>query len=281
MKLHVLSTHIAPEQKSIEGKINQILPGSEQLSLLARSLLTSGHHFDQHIISSEAIEVEDAKVKIITSIDRSFLTLEILRLHRDYLHSAKEGDCWIVCDPDFLFFSDVSCVFEGDFDVAMTVRKSSDMPHNSGIFFIKNRNGSANRFFDLQVNLIEQNFMNNSQWFGDQLVLAHIAKNATHNSEKNFFEYDDLRIKILEANEFNYSPNREHPNLLSTPTCRAYHFKGRCRSYMRYFFKHYCNRKNRPFFWKIGLLIDFFKVELERKHCKQLYEAAVVRHKPK
>lgn len=281
MKLKVLSTYIAPEQNSVEERINQILLGSEQLNLMAGSLAASGHKFEQHVISSENIQVKNAKIKIVKNVNKSFLTLEILRLHRDYLRLAEEGDLWIVCDPDFLFFNDISCAFEGDFDIAMTVRESADMPHNSGIFFIKNKNNSAYRFFNIQVSLVEQHFMNNAQWFGDQLVLKHIVQHSKYKSEEKIFEYGGLKIKLLDAQEFNYSANREHPNLLVAPACRAYHFKGRCRSYMRYFYRHYVDKEDRPLFWQIGLLFDFFRVELERKWCKHLYEANVIRHKPK
>lgn len=281
MKINVLSTYIAPRPDSIEGKINQILLGSQQLSMMADSLKLSGHTISQHIITSANIRLNDAKILPVKNIDQGLLTLEILRLHRDYLTTSKEGDYWIVADPDFLFFQDVSHVFNADFDVAITRRKNSSMPYNSGIFFVKNNGNAAGRFFDLQVHIVEEKFRENAQWFADQLVLNEIVENAEYDERNGVYVSAGLRIKLLESEEFNYSPDREHPNLLLAPKCRAYHFKGRCRSYMRYFYKHYVDDRDKSLFWRLGLFFDFLKVEAERKKLKHLYEAAVVRHRPK
>ena len=281
MKVNVLSTYISPPPNTIEEKLNSILIGSQQLSLMANSLELSGHDFRQYVISSANIKIKDAVILPVNNVDQESLTLEIIKLHRNHLLSSKDDECWIVCDPDFLFFGDVFHVFRDDFDVAMTYRNSVSMPYNSGIFFLRNNQGSASHFFKIQADIVEKEFKENARWFGDQLVLKHIIDHAFYDEVKKIYRYDGLKIKLLDSEIYNYSPNREHPNLLLTPRCLAYHFKGRCRSYMRYFYKHYVDDREVNILSKIELFFDFLLVEWQRKKVKKIYEAAMFRHRPK
>jgi hypothetical protein len=280
MTINILSTYIRPEPDTIEEKIDQILRGNDQLTLMANSLQHCGTNIKQYVISNTSDTIAEAVIYPTREINRNELTLEILRLQKDFFSQAADDTHWIVCDPDFLFFRDVTFVFDDDFDVAMTVRPDRRMPFNSGIFFINNTNQNAVKFFTAQVRIIEELLMSNSQWFGDQLVLKHMIDNAHELQESGIFLFEDLRIKLLSAKQFNFSPNREHPNLLNHPECHAYHFKGRCRSYMKYFYKHYSSQKQVPKWRTASLFYDFINAERERKKLKPVYEAAITRHKP-
>jgi len=280
MKINILSTYISPPPNTIEEKINDICKGSHQLRLMANSLRIANADISQYVLTNSNIRLTGAHIENVKDLIFSNLTMEIIRFQRDFFESACGKSNWICCDPDFLFFDDISSVFDADFDVAMTVRNSSNMPYNSGIFFIKDAS-CAHQFYKLQFEIIKNNFMDNAQWFGDQLVLKYIIDNADYDKENDYYIFEGLRIKLLDADVFNYSPNREHPNLLVPPKVKVYHFKGRCRSYMKYFYKHYVDNEDRSVFWWFFLFIDFLRAESERKRLKHIYEAATIRHRPK
>lgn len=280
-KIHLLSTYILPKHETMESRIDNVIPGSDQLAMMESSLSSHGASVQQHVITSSEVAIEKASVHKVDRVSWSELTLEILRLQRNFfLQSAQENTNWIVCDPDFLFFRNPDFVFDDDFDVAITVRQHSLMPYNSGIFFIRNHGGSAARFFDAQIETIEHHFMSNAQWFGDQLVLRFIIENAEMIPHEDIFLFNGLRIKLLDARQFNFSPAKEHPNLLRPPDVIAYHFKGRCRVYMKYFYRYYVARDGLPRFWRVSRFLDFWKLKLERSRLKPIYRAAVGRQRP-
>lgn len=283
-EVHLLSANITQDHNFEENSISQILSGQDQLSLMSLSARRNIANVQLHAIVSEDVKLpKDFNVSYVKQKYSTQLTLDILKLQRDYFFQKGDAQHWIVCDPDLLFFKDISAVFNQDFDIAFTVRSSSTMPHNSGIFFIKNQkdHNFAEKFFNDKIEIIEKHLKENSGWFADQLVLKWIIDRSTFDENDGLHHFNGYRILLLDGNEYNYSPNREHPNILRQPTCSVYHFKGRCRSYMKYFKKYYLDTANRPFYWRLQIIIDFVRSEIERKKYKKFYKQAVKRHKPR
>ncbi|WP_149737717.1 hypothetical protein [Rhizobium sp. RU20A] len=209
------------------------------------------------------------------------LTLDILRRQRDFFIARPPETPFLVCDPDLLFFKPISDLFEDDFDIAFTRRSGSRrMPFNSGIFFVNNRKPeAAARFWSMQVDAIEQAFMADAGWYADQLVLRHLIEEKAVALGSDRYRLDGLTIRIIDGETYNFSPRREHPYLLRRPDVHVYHFKGRCRSYMAAFYRHFIAPVKPPMEPMMRLLAAL-RLDRERGRLKPLYVRARERCAP-
>ena len=275
--LQAVSFCAKPVVGSASEQIDNLLPAPVQIGLMKASL-------EKHV---------DLKIDVITDrndfgegicvirpdypIDHSIMMLQAARLFSDYFHQYNFGSPAIVSDPDLLFFKDISDLFELDFDVALTIRSGDDMPFNSGVLYVNNhRPHAVRKFFLRQVQIIEDILLDHSNWFADQLVLSEIINRSTL-VEPDIYVFEDVRILIIPAETWNYSPPREHPNLLKRHQMRVYHFKGRCRTYMPYFFRKYFEGG-----WlnPIVTIRDFVKSENLRSASKETFLKDKKRVKP-
>ena len=281
-KLNILTTHIDPLPGTPAHRINAITSGEEQAHMLHQSILKFAPSANFHFIHKRSTDMNSSEAAEKGKGLHAELTLNILRLQRDYLTTAPEGSHWIVCDPDFLFFKDPAQVFDLDFDIALTQRTNKKMPYNSGIIFIKNKEkNNALNFYNEKIKIIENNFSDYSNWFGDQLVLNYIIKKSQKEYRTQLLKYNDINIKILNSSEYNYSPRRDHPYLFLKPDVTAFHFKGRCRPYMREFFCIYVSKDGSASSRFLKKYINSIRLELQRGNLKDLFLSARERIIPK
>lgn len=274
-QVSLLSTYFRPVPGTATELVDAILPGPEQVQLMGASIARIESLHNRYLITDAPISNIDFNIIDMEAPDHSQLTLEILRSQREFFQNRVLDSPYIVCDPDLLFLKTVGALFHDDFDIALTARANRRMPFNSGIFFVNNRHpDAAFRFWDLQVRAIEADFMADAGWYGDQLVLRHIIENRATKHSPYLYEVDGLKIRILDGAQYNYSPPREHPYLFLKPDVHVFHFKGRCRSYMKKFYEYYIDRPHDWFYKAPWFLWDSIQLEWRRKREKALYWSA-------
>ena len=188
-----------------------------------------------------------------------------------------------MCDPDALLVrAGIEQVFDDSFDIAITRRDDRRMPYNSGVVFVNDHSSDCGqRFHRLQGEIITELFSKEAGWFGDQLVLTEIIEKRSTQVSKDLYDGNGLRIKILDAAKYNFSPNRNHPYLLMPPRgVVLYHFKGRCRTYMYDFFQFFVERRFKGIVRLVWLPIRFVVNEWRRKSVKSLFLRSAVRVMP-
>ncbi|MGV1915065.1 hypothetical protein [Rhizobium sp. 22-785-1] len=280
--ISILSTYFAPLVGSVAAHIDAILPGPEQAQLMGQSFSQRNQLARQYLITDTDIHIPNIERIVVEKPLSGQLTLEILRRQRDFFKHNANPTPIIVCDTDLLFFKSVSHLFDMNFDIAITRRHGNrTMPFNSGIFFVNNRTPNAGyRFWTLQVQTIERCFMNDAGWYGDQLVLTKIITDLATPVGKDMYEVDGLKILVLDGDQYNFSPNREHSYLFLRPNVHVYHFKGRSREFMRYFYRFYISSEERDIFTPLKILFHSIRLELSRKKLKGLYLQARERLSP-
>ncbi|WP_377290005.1 hypothetical protein [Rhizobium sp. SG2393] len=279
----LLSTYFRPKPGTPAAAIDAILRGDEQARLMGLSFAAANPLSKQYLMGDSAVPVEGIIPLPVAEPAAGFLTLDILRRQRDFFALNTPATPFLVCDPDLLFFKPVSELFADDFDIALTRRAGSRrMPFNSGIFFVNNRNPqAAERFWSMQVAAIEDRFMGDAGWYGDQLVLRHLIEDEATVIAPDRYRLQGLTIRVLDGDTYNFSPDREHPYLFRRPDVHVYHFKGRCRSYMEPFYRHFIADGARSPLRPIGRLIEGVRLDMERSRLKPLYLRARERSAPK
>lgn len=129
-------------------------------------------------------------------------------------------------DTDIIVNRDPSPVMALDFDVALTkhwvpirdpsgVNLTELMPYNGGVVFVKNAD-----FWPHVVELMGQMQPEHKEWYGDQLALAHLAK-----------QYYTVE---LPAKLYNYTPKvKEHETGADLSDKWILHYKGNRKEWMK------------------------------------------------
>lgn len=139
----------------------------------------------------------------------------------------------IFLDTDIVVMHDIRCVFERDFDVALTRREGTIpflspgayakyfpsgnvvdyMPYNSGVIF-----STANDYWAKCLEVCRNLPTDLQIWFGDQIAIKAVADSG------------DYVVADLSCDEFNYSPvsAEDRPE-----NAHILHFKGRRKEWMR------------------------------------------------
>lgn len=269
----------APASGSASERIDSLLPVPTQIELMSASLRRFWDVINVDAIMDRGDLPSFVNViKTDEAVDPNVMMYQAAKFFASYFEKYDFQSPVILADPDLLFFRDVHQVFDEDFDICVTKRGDSDMPYNSGIIFANNRNPQAVRhFFKLQCLIIEEKLMAHADWFADQFVLSEMMGGEVTKSDGRMVVVDGIRILVIPADVWNYSPPREHPFLLKRPACAVYHFKGRCRTFMPSFFKHFIARRRLNYF---GMLRDYLLMEKIRTDSKVHFEADVKRVKP-
>ena len=280
--ISLLSTYFAPPFGSCAAKIDAILPGPEQARLMGLSFSQIDRLERQYLITDVAAQHSDIDYVPADKPVNCQLTLEILRKQQIFFKQNPVLTPFIVCDTDLLFFKSVSHLFEKDFDIALTKRSDNKkMPFNSGIFFVNNRNPhAAYQFWALKVQTIERHFMSDACWYGDQLVLTKIMDEYATPLAEDLYEVDGLKILLLDGDEYNFSPPRDHSYLCFRPKVHVYHFKGRSRAFMEYFYRFYVSAEKDWFFTPLKILFYSAWLELKHKQLKKLFTQSRERLSP-
>jgi hypothetical protein len=126
-------------------------------------------------------------------------------------------------------------VFEQDFDVAVSWRKSSHMPINGGLLILNNRRPEkARKFFDDYVTVYREKYIDSACWYGDQLALRDVC-GVTHHEmgDRNLIEVNGYKILFLPCNRYNFSPEESYTAILKPISDSVIlHFKGSRKRFM-------------------------------------------------
>ena len=281
MSITVVSFILPPEPGSPAAVIDALMPATNQLQMLVKSLRRVNGNVNLHVLTDAPRYGDDVVHHIFPSrIDPNQMMLGAAHAFARFFDEYDFLSPVVLVDPDILFFADIAPVFDldPDFDIALTRRDESDMPFNSGIIFANTTQPDAVRyFFKRHSEIIALELMDNADWFADQLVLNRIMDTATQVAPDRFV-FEGVRIKLLDANEYNYSPPREHPSLLRRPHAAVYHFKGRCRTFMLPFFEHFVTPGR---FKPIARVLDTVRLTRERSALKEVFYSDEKRVKPK
>jgi hypothetical protein len=137
----------------------------------------------------------------------------------------------LYCDTDLIIQRDLSPIMALEFDVAFTKTwvavKDPDgtnltelMPYNGGVVFVKHP-----EFWPHVVELMDTMHPDHKEWYGDQLALAHLAKQ---------YYTVELPSKI-----YNYTPMvKEHETHADLSDKWILHFKGKRKEWMRDYGNH-------------------------------------------
>ncbi|MBF9022640.1 hypothetical protein FZCC0069_05670 [Rhodobacterales bacterium FZCC0069] len=253
------------------------------MELLARSFQKNARLGSAYLISDVEVASDIWKTIRAPRPLQNELTLAVIRQFVEFFVSRADGDKYVVCDPDVLLVGPgIEKVFDDTFDIAITRRGDRRMPYNSGVVFVNNLSfDCGQRFYRLQDEIITELFSKEAGWFGDQLVLTEIIEKRSTLVSKDVYDCEGLRIKIIDAAKYNFSPNRDHPYLLPPPRgVVLYHFKGRCRTYMEDFFQFFVERRFKGIVRLVWLPIKFFVNEWRRKSVKPLFSRAEERVMP-
>ncbi len=280
---NLLTCHFSPVTGSSNAAINELIGGARQAELLARSFQKNALLGSAYLISD--VEVVSDVLKTIRAPRPSEreLTLAVIRQFVEFFQFHADRGKYVVCDPDMLLVrAGIEQVFDDSFDVAITRRDDRRMPYNSGVVFVNDHSSDCGqRFYRLQDEIITELFSKEAGWFGDQLVLTEIIEKRSTQVSKDLYDCDGLRIKILDAAKYNFSPNRDHPYLVPPPRgVVLYHFKGRCRTYMYDFFQFFVERRFKGIVRLVWLPIRFVVNEWRRKSVKSLFLRSAERVMP-
>ena len=272
--VNLLTCHFSPVPGSSNAAINALISGARQAELLARSFQLNARLGSAYFISDvEVVSDILTRIKAPKPLEKE-LTVAVIRQFAEFFQSRADGGKYVVCDPDVLLVgSGIEQVFDDTFDIAITRRCDRRMPYNSGVIFVNDLSlGCGHRFYQLQDELIMEGLYEEAGWFGDQLVLTEIIEKRSMRVSKDIYDCNGLRIKILDAAKYNFSPNRDHPYLAPPPKgVVLYHFKGRCRTYMDDFFQFFVERRFNGIVRLVWLPTKFLVNEWRRKSVKSLF----------
>jgi hypothetical protein len=281
--VNLLTCHFSPVPGSSNAAINELIGGARQAELLARSFQHNACLGSAYFISDTEAASDILKTITAPRPSENELTLAVIRQFVDFFVSRADGGKYVICDPDVLLVGPgIEKVFDETFDIAITRRGDRRMPYNSGVVFVNDHSSDCGqRFYRLQDEIITELFSKEAGWFGDQLVLTEIIEKRSTQVSKDLYDCNGLRIKILDAAKYNFSPNRDHPYLAPPPRdVVLYHFKGRCRTYMEDFFQFFVERRYKGIVRLVWLPMKFVENEWRRKSVKSLFLRAAERVMP-
>ncbi|URF03415.1 hypothetical protein [Cupriavidus campinensis] len=156
----------------------------------------------------------------------------------------------VLIDSDILLNRPLTDVFERDFDVAVTWRKSHNMPINGGLMILNNRRPEVVRiFFQRFVDIyLEKYAGDEAKWYGDQLAIRDCVGLSHHQMrQREIREIDGCKILFLPCEVFNFSPeNRASSIRQRDQTVSVLHFKGERKRLMEpYWLMHLLPLKSR------------------------------------
>jgi hypothetical protein len=151
-------------------------------------------------------------------------------------------------DSDILINGGLSCVFDEDFDIAVTWRKSATMPINGGLLIVNNLCPDNGRhFFRRFLDVYRERYLRSSAaaWYGDQLALRDLI-GLTHREMNNqrIVTIEGCRVLFLPCNKYNYSPENRYEAIgTGLKDHSIIHFKGPRKRLMNLFWNAFLLRQ--------------------------------------
>lgn len=141
----------------------------------------------------------------------------------------------VLIDSDILMNGSLEPVFEQDFDVALTWRKSVNMPINGGLLILNNRRPDVVRkFFDDFVAIYREKYIDGAGWYGDQLALRDVC-GVTYREmrDRKLIEVNGCKILFLPCDHYNFTPEDNFAAVMDPiPKAVVLHFKGYRKRFM-------------------------------------------------
>ena len=155
-----------------------------------------------------------------------------------YMNFMKEwdrNDPIVFIDWDMILQRDLTPLFSDACDIMLTCReiRNDQTPINTGIIIIPVN--SSLKIYDLFEDILNELRDNPeyiaTEWVGDQLFLSNLLKDVLEEKTSGVFDYKGLKIKILDCNEYNFTPlysseKRFYPDKFIV------HFKGLRKTWM-------------------------------------------------
>lgn len=150
----------------------------------------------------------------------------------------------IFLDSDIIINSNLEDIFaKQDFDLALTFRKFPIMPINGGIIYIsKQHKNLVIDFFQKVLNIYQNKYLENAQWWGDQYALAEtIGYHNLQNIASDFkLDLEGVNIRLLDCDTYNFSPDYMNDLDVFCPlNQRVIHFKGPRKKFMELYWNYH------------------------------------------
>ena len=270
---------VAPAKGTPQFKVWEILPGQEQFELFRRSVRSIDNQAQFVVItdSETSFGGNAADTQVVRCVTNTHeIMLERTRRQLEFLENNDFRVPIVFVDTDMLILASLSPVFDQSFDIAVSLRSDGAMPVNGGLFLVNNRQPkrSLQFFRELLERMETESRAERREWYGDQVALSHMLGQLDNRVDVGITrEYGGFSILFLNSDTFNFSPPSEHPKLWQDLTGKyIYHFKGRCRAYMKDFWRLRVN-PDATWFQRLPLarVLSQTKLELKRRQHKRMF----------
>jgi len=162
----------------------------------------------------------------------------VAQLH--YLQANEHKEPIAFIDSDMLVNARLDSIFEHDFDVALTWRRSANMPINGGLIIVNNLRPAHGLQFMTEFKAIyESHYSGEDDWYGDQYALRDWLGMAHREMKRNLLvDVRGCRVLLLDCDHFNHSPPENACGYVARdPKVRIMHFKGARKRFMRRYYE--------------------------------------------
>ena len=184
----------------------------------------------------------DKHTKFNTACDVNILRYDldsnfpILSRSQSWFYFIHEYDNpTIFLDSDILILSDLSTIFDDNFDIGITYRNWDKWPVNAGIHFVNdiNRDLSIN-FYKEWYDVFSDKYSYQSVWGGDQDAIHYMLKNINFNRKDEFYyNYKMYKLKLMHCDIYNYSSEMNEKMDIIPKNVKVMHFKGNRKKFMK------------------------------------------------
>jgi hypothetical protein len=209
-----------------------------QIELLFRSVNVFHPHSKISLLTSASTDLTALKVhysRLDCEIDPKALMMSRSLAQQNMVHKNDFSLPIILIDSDILLNGNLDYVFQQDFDVALTWRKSLKMPINGGVLILNNRRPNVVRkFFDDFVTIYRDNYIDSAGWYGDQFALRDLC-GVTYREmrDRKIIEVGGCKVLFLPGDHYNFSPEGRYAAVMSRfPDIVILHFKGNRKRFM-------------------------------------------------
>lgn len=161
---------------------------------------------------------------------RSSIMLDRVRAQTQMVAILSPDEMIVFLDIDIIINANLEHLLEIPFDVGLTWRRAT-LPINGGIIFARNeKNGGALRFFEHFYDLYKRDFIEHSQWDGDQFALRDMLPDTRPwGGRMRFCECQFASVLLLHSDYYNFAPPDDLAALYDDGIIRErliIHFKG-------------------------------------------------------
>lgn len=171
-------------------------------------------------------------------VDPKKLMFERTNVQLQHVLKSSFDSPLVILDSDILLNSSLLPVFDNEFDVAVTWRKSHDMPINGGFMILNNdRPEISKHFFKRFIAIYKEKYLDKVSWYGDQLALRDcVGLSHSKMAKEKVIEIEGCRVLLLPCDVYNFSPKNLYQEICSDLSGKmVLHFKGERKRLMSLF----------------------------------------------